>query len=1638
MMNFLSRRRRFTAIILVVIFMFQSFGAPLAYALTSGPSQPEVQSFQPAGTSEMVDLFTGDFSYNIPLFELPGPNGGYPFNISYQAGQGMDSESSWVGLGWSLNPGAINRQMRGLPDEFSGDLLYTKMDINPSRTFGLGAGVSVELFGADKKKGKKTSGGISAGLSMSYNNYRGFGYSIDGSVGFERSTKSGQTLGVGLGMSLDSNEGVNMNPSLSLSGELGEFGLQSAYNSKAGLHTVSFSHGYTGHHKVQDDKTKEMVEFDAKFSSSSALTLAHPGYTPQITMPMRNINLSAEFSPGGDWWGVFAEGYIRGFYNEQKLQHPGRRIPTGAYGYLNYQNANNPGDVLDINREKDGVVSRESPNLPIPLQTYDIYSATGQGISAMYRPMRNDYGVIRDPSVESVSEGVGVGADVAPTATKVGVNISVNHSKSVSGFWNGNAMNSRADFLNRDIDDPFEPWHFKVHGEMSAEKQDHLDSIGGLEPVRVQLTGTDLEAQASTTLEGREGTTQLPDISSDETYRDRKTRNQVIQTITNDQLLSIDGQELVPYFKVRYVDHNGDTVVFNRDGPPGHHIAGFTALTPEGLRYNYGIPAYNLKQEEVTYSAQQPSVASTKVDVGSNGKGDPYYQHDNTDKFLKKIELPKYAHAYLLTSIIGPDYVDVTADGVSEDDLGYWVKFTFKKTTTNEDPYKWRNPFSKAHYLEGWKSDPRDDKGSFTYGEKEIWYLVGAETKSHIATFTLSERQDGKGVGSNLQDDNDTGKSLQKLSEIKLYTRSAGTGYPIKSVKFEYDYSLCKGVYNNNDPISDTTGGKLTLKRVWFEYGNSERGRFNPYVFKYNESDSDHNPDYDQNAYDRWGNYKPYPANDVLHNTDFPYVSQDSAQKEMLDKYAASWSLTEIGLPSGGKILVDYESDDYGYVQHMPAMQMMEMIDPYVSSDEVGPTESFPINDNAKIRFRLEHPVTGSPDSLQRKAEVLKYLDQARKQIFFKSRINLRSSSETGYYEFISGYADVDFNTAMGLEKDGTGKYAYGYFYLVKEKANGKYFNPLSLRAWQHLRTNQPELTNKGGKFKEANSPGEKVDQIRSLGSVFAQIRQMFEGFYKFCDNEGWGREIEAGKSWVRLYSPDKIKYGGGSRVRQITMLDNWAEDSEGVYGQVYEYTIEEDEKTISSGVAAYEPIIGGEENPLRYAKKYTESVPLRADNNLFFEYPINESCYPGPQVGYRKVTVTSLPAALLAGKPVKHISGIFPQGEGISYGTSGQTVYEFHTAKDFPVIADETDKKDKPYNLSVPVPFLGSVSISKLTTSQGYSIITNDMHGKPYQTSNYRQDQQGHIEAEPVSWVKYNYLTDTLIYQGQSVSSLASQFSDNGDGTLSVASTADLNNASIQKYTLGQENEFIIDMREFQDNTWTGGGSVDLDVVYIFILFGIIPLPIPTGWPNVSASETTLRTAVTNKIIFKAGIVESVEAFDGGSRVVTQNLKWDKQTGVPVLTSVNNNFDAPVFSYSIPAYTKYQGMGAACRNIGLTFEIENVDNLPYHDNFYQFSLKEQAISDELFPGDEILLYDSDSEFDTPVSRVIFTGEEHGDQLLYSDIALTATSYNAMIVRSGYRNQLSVSAGNITALDDPSIPGSAVSYDKTITIPRDN
>jgi hypothetical protein len=229
----MKRRIRIISLSLLFCFLYQLVFPVAAYALTGGPSQPEVESFEPVGTSEMVDLFSGDFNYNIPLMDIDG----YPINIAYHSGVTMDQEASWVGLGWNLNPGVMNRNMRGLPDDFRGDDMEKFQYIKPDRTFGVNLGMEVELFGKSTgkfkkfldKMGKKAS--ITFGLGIKYNNYKGLGIesSITPAISAADKLKEGLKiskigLNASLSLSSSSNDGFSIQPKVGMSANLGSLG----------------------------------------------------------------------------------------------------------------------------------------------------------------------------------------------------------------------------------------------------------------------------------------------------------------------------------------------------------------------------------------------------------------------------------------------------------------------------------------------------------------------------------------------------------------------------------------------------------------------------------------------------------------------------------------------------------------------------------------------------------------------------------------------------------------------------------------------------------------------------------------------------------------------------------------------------------------------------------------------------------------------------------------------------------------------------------------------------------------------------------------------------------------------------------------------------------------------------------------------------------------------------------------------------------------------------------------------------------------------------------------------------------------------------------------------------------------------
>lgn len=1570
----MTRFKKRIAITLLLIMGLDMITPHLVLA-TTGPTTPEIQSFTQAGDSELVNLFTGDFSYNIPLFELPGPNGGYPINLSYQSGITLEQEASWVGLGWSLNAsGAVARAMRGLPDDFKGDIVKTHVKMKPKRRVGVTGGANLEIFGKSLPDGEKSP--FTAGVSLSiYNDsYTGIGYSLGTNVGFSEALNSNSGVSLGLGLSLDSDQGVTIRPSAGLISNYAEGNRQfnssigAGYNSKEGLTNISLSSGlgFVQH------------------------AFGMHGYTPTVNIPMKNTSKSAKFKAGGQFWGVFGNAHVTAFETQQ-IVHPdiANGFDTPGYGYLYHQDANTE-SMMDVNREKEGMISPQIPNLPIPIQTYDMYNVSGHGISKTYRPYRADIGVLYDSETTSKISSGALGVDAAPAFSKVGVNLTVKGGGAQSGKWvDNNYIARNFGFTDFNKGDNHEPWYFKATSDMAATAARHLNTYDGDNPVTVAIGGN-----KSDVLAGSIGNHSYP-----YKMRERNARSSIITPLTNKEILGIDpgtGGEMaaLPYFKLDHI------IDFNRLSLPKHHIGGFIAVNEEGVRYIYALPVYNT--ETIDYSF------STNAEIDNNGS---VLEESNLKNsvFYKKTELPRYAYTYMLTAILGPDYIDVGQNGIDAEDHGYWVKFDYKKEA---DDRTWKTPYKGAVYSEGLLVDNQDDRASFSIGSKEIYYLSRAETKSHIAEFIVGNRADG--VEASRTSARGTVKS-KRLDRIELYARQANGlkgDEAIKKVKFNYNYCLCQNELSNDQSASicdDTDdnlnlgNGKLTLVSLSVINGKSSRGEASPYRFKYAS-----NPIYSQYAQDHWGYYTDQYQEKLANRRHFPYTHQENAKDlhepvvpglpgiSRGDYNASAWSLTKIKLPEGAEIEITYEADDYAYVQHKPAMQLVEIKNSNVD-----------LNGNW-VSFNLP------PETTMTSQEVAeKYLGD-EKYLYFKVLMQMKTSY---IIDYVSGYAEIakDLGEHKGVTVNQTTKTATIY---LKSETN-KNLHPIKVRTLDQIRNSSSFLLTSNSQ----HTPGLSLKALQKLFTTVGEIRTIFKGYYTHT-KDIFGLAIEddsdesdnnVKKSYIRLRVPTRKKIGGGVRVKRLVFRENFNGDEKVVYGKTYDYTLEDG---TSSGVAAFEPSIGKEENPLRQPKFYSDSAPLRADKRFFFEYPINESYYPSPQVGYSMVTVRSLASAAREGDLFgdTQIDNYFPD---VSYGTTGKQVSEFYTARDYPVFTAETNKARTQIEKKIVIPLVLFSNVENhFSATQGYSVIVNDMHGKPKRTEQFRQGTNGLMDLEPYAWTNYTYFDNDDYLDRVQVRKLSNVFYEDTADPFKLR-----REQGGEPYGIGVTRELFVDMRENKSEYIEGGAQGNLDFVNIPVIFGFIPVPVPTAWPNLGLEKERVRIGVVNKIISYNGVLKEVQSFTEGATVKNEFKAWDKLTGRAILSRTEDmyNTNKYVYTENLPAYhqTGYSGMGPAYQNIGMEFTIVKIKDIPGVDHEYSIRLKSGG--GFLTSGDELVLSYIDDSDDNKLKKVNVTylGVKHnGVPTIYSGTSLDDRIYDAVLYRSGHRNHLNVDAGSYNYLAD--------------------
>ena len=1555
--------------IFVLIGMLGQIFVPFsAYAISQGPPQPEFTSFKPMGATEMVDLFSGDFSYNLPLMTVPGPNGGYPINLGYQAGVKMEDEASWVGLGWNINPGAINRQMRGLPDDFNGaisstngDKVIREMNIKNDVTLSVNIVPKAEFFG------KKLKAVKSGQLSLSTNSYRGLSFNVSTSGGKSPSNVFDYNWDLGF----DSQGGLNASFGVGL-GKKVKLGTSFGFNTRTGIYNngLSISTKYFG-------------------TQISAGSLALQAITPETAFKMKGYSASLGFSTGPAGGGTEANGEVEGSYSEEGIANSTEEIP--AYGYIYLQDRNevaNDFALMDYNQGKGQIINRHTPFLSAPVSTHDIFTVTGQGIGGSFRAFRSDYGIYNQGKVESVIDGGGFG-DIEfgkGAGTNAGAEVKLNHRETYEGRWESDEINVSNKFKEKgEVVSPiYEPYYFSQIGNMSASSDYELNKIGGEQPVNYELkrkmTGSTLRPWAKSTLVDNDKNT-YPMANSEREYREKRGvvfRARTYQeyenrkdnlSLSEKNIYTINANPLTSTSQ-EYRDLNG----------PGksHHIRAIEMVNSNGMEYTYGIPVYNTLQKDVTFSVEGIKVtdnASTDAiphPSHSTGAINPKLPKVSTipnisetvsisnkqgkDNFFQSTTIPAYASSFLLTEVKSPDYVDLTGDGMSSDDLGSYVKFNHSK----HDDYKWRAPYNynEAYFYPGNLSDLKDDRMSYSYGEKEIWYLNSIETKTHIALFILSsvDREDGLGAKGELSDG--TPSVLKKLEKIELYLK--GESMPIKTVHFSYSNELCNGVANNN-----SSSGKLTLKKIHFSYGTSTRGELSPYVFSYAN-----NSDYDLSKVDIWGNYK----GDVIDagrtygidNNIFPFVDQSSAADN--NAFVSNWNLSKIVFPSGSTLNIEYESDDYTHVQDEEALQMVKVVGTHkefgngasiieddvtvvgdevymIASDSYGEVSNYLNKDHLRVLFELPVPIPLSTPSKLKKEIIDDYVNSINGELYYSFLAKLKipfgkTGKDETAYEYIKGYTDINLNPGKyGLVNVASGDHKYGYITLKTidkfdfDLSISTQVNPIEKAIWQKIRWDLPELLY--GKQEEGSNV---LMLLKGFYSFIKEIETTIFGYYNFASIHQFGSEFDIKNSLIRLGVPDmdgsKGKKGGGHRVKQIYLDDQWltnaAQNEDSRYGKVYEYVTE---KGYSSGITSWEPN-KGEDNPFRLPVKFNKSIRLKSDLSLFSEKPVGEQYYPASQVGYSRVLV----------KDYNDVNT--PPGVGLHKSSTGTKEYKFYTSKDYPIYVKSTEPTKKIFNsIAITIPYIGTVDQNSQGYSQGHYIEMNDMHGKIKSIAEYSSPLP--CPAQTIT----EFTSPELLvskqkfdYKKLSKYSIINELDERGHRVNRVDSKVLVldENGNQSMMNLGLQYDFVTQMHQSSDYSTFFSNSANVTVP-----LDAFPIPIPSWWPDKAIyRDNMLRTISSTKVVYKKSILEKVTTTFEDRNTVTENLVFDGLTGEPVYSSTTNNFDEPIYQTNDKAYMDYAGMGGKYKNEGAYWSNETItDGVTNISN----------ASDYLSVGDELL-----------------------------------------------------------------------------------
>lgn len=1501
-------------------------------------TSPDFKGQTTSTNSDLVNTFTGTFNYSIPVLEIPDLDGqGYTMTLNYNSGSKPMEDASWVGFGWNLTPGAINREVKGVPDDYySQDIIFWNK-AKKNITVSLAGTFQPEIWTS-----KFLS--MSSNATISLNNYKGVQIS------------SGLTIN-SLGLaSLNFGLSPDGNYSAGYSANLSPFDILNAVN------------------KINGDDKQRPEKGEIDFSLKDALrTSINSSNVGGFSYSSNNLhNFSSMKSP---YTGTFLTGSVSlkgaifqiggdiGFnlrYITQENVNNDHGTKRKVYGYMYSgdaqqikQNEKNTFG-MDYELENDNGVTEKDLFLNIPFGTQDLYHVSGNDVNGTFRVHNKKNGVFIPENLYSSTKSGSVGTSFN-VGGEWGAGATINYG-SQSLKVSSNDIGSYK--FEKTINGGDESVYFKFENDLATSNPlmdlpNPFNPVSNLSNIPLTRNQKRLERAGFISFITREQKSK----SELELFPNLISNSK--QTVYNFDYFSNYIYNSPSVYNALF---EGQTFIANRE----KQIHEFNITNKEGSVYSYGLPVYTRNERNFSYSTENSII-------------------DNQNNFVYGNLLPTnrkvvngqernvpYASTYLLTSIVRPNYIDHNLNGLDDNDYGSFVKFSYiqaagsankvdkyinqwmnpsgylnysktslfnnfpwglsiQSKTENDRWYKSRQPYSGFNYSKNSISDLDDDMASFTSSEKEIHYLEKVETKTHIAYFVLSGGSNSNpspttthtytipfsastnkqqtfniNYDEHINDPNVISNNKQfRLDNIESihneykagenWSNASATQYlpifqqfkqryllkiilcskdldnpgyvksVIKTTNFKYSYEAWMGSPNAAIVSTSTVPvqlGKLTLKEVSIDEGETlvQDNRLKKYQFSYINPELNtmsQTPVFNNRNIDKWGNYIVGSDQEIDNNTYLTYTPKTYAAIGTYDP--AAWQLKRIFTPEGSEIRVNYESNEYKYVQNKPAQFMYDL-----SSKSDPPDPTIGINGNT-IRIDLSiTPFTSSPLSYFQD-----YFVNKQNKLYFKIAKPL----------LIGGSGDLD---------DCKTEYFDGF---VEVSAVNSFNNGiLSLTITNNITDNicnqfvranrmgKLNLFGNNGNFSQCFSTQDQLFSGKPLdlaSNILGALSNIIPGSLNFSYCIG---DPNKTRSYVRLPIPENLdisKKAGGVRVKSIKYIDKFMECIEGVPAntlneyQGFEY-LYEDVNGFSSGVATNEPSKNGEESPM-YDLHQAQSPNTTAENLFYGENlnqhtgPLGKSLQDGPSVGYSRVVVKNLYTGL---------------------NDQGFKIYEYYTAKntDEHYITDANNVKLKPINYTnlnkvveekqYSVGGYYSSNIYRKSLNQGYTFITNKMNGQVKSIKGYGGNYQtlnpttSILEINPDYWYESYRQEYDYFKIGEPITVMETMY----DAKQSFP---------------GYEIDYYSESKKIEDI------NTVCDVVFDFdlLVLGIFPFPIPFISGSGGVTEQTLNSFVVNKVISTPAIVKSITTIQDGKQSNQKTVALSKFTGEPCITESFDGF---------------------------------------------------------------------------------------------------------------------------------------------------